>query len=60
MERGATWIKQWDDRITHIIVDKSLSFSDILKFLKMSSIPVRKTYSTVFDLLMISVHYDPC
>ncbi|KAI4137166.1 MAG: hypothetical protein LQ341_005254, partial [Variospora aurantia] len=39
MERGAAWIKQWDDRITHIIVDKSLSYSDILKFLKMSSIP---------------------
>ncbi|KAI4097310.1 MAG: hypothetical protein LQ344_000409 [Seirophora lacunosa] len=43
MERGATWIKQWDDRITHIIVDKSLSFSDILKFLKMSSIPSTMT-----------------
>ncbi|KAL8986939.1 MAG: hypothetical protein Q9177_003804 [Variospora cf. flavescens] len=39
MERGAAWIKQWDDRITHIIVDKSLSYSDVLKFLKMSSIP---------------------
>ncbi|KAL8649780.1 MAG: hypothetical protein Q9210_004201 [Variospora velana] len=39
IERGAAWIKQWDDRITHIIVDKSLSYSDILKFLRMSSIP---------------------
>lgn len=40
LERGAKWIKQWDDGISHVIVDKSLLYSDILKFLKMSSIPV--------------------
>lgn len=42
LERGATWIKDWDDGadgITHVIVDKHLTNSDILKFLKIPSIP---------------------
>ncbi|KAL8933149.1 MAG: hypothetical protein Q9211_005936, partial [Gyalolechia sp. 1 TL-2023] len=38
LERGATWIKQWDDDVTHVIVDKHLTCSDILKFLKISFI----------------------
>lgn len=46
MERGATWIKQWDDGITHVIVDKHLTYSDILKFLKISSIPVCRRLSS--------------
>lgn len=40
LERGAKWIKEWDSEITHVIVDKSLSYSDILKFLKVPSISV--------------------
>lgn len=42
LERGAIWIKEWDQGITHIIVDKSLTYSDILKFLKIVSIPVSR------------------
>ncbi|KAL8898505.1 MAG: hypothetical protein Q9207_006660 [Kuettlingeria erythrocarpa] len=41
-ERGAIWIKEWDQGITHIIVDKGLTYSDILKFLKIVSIPVSR------------------
>ncbi|KAL8761219.1 MAG: hypothetical protein Q9184_002651 [Pyrenodesmia sp. 2 TL-2023] len=39
LERGAIWLNKWDQGITHVIVDKSLTYSDILKFLKIASIP---------------------
>ncbi|KAI4120904.1 MAG: hypothetical protein LQ338_006691 [Usnochroma carphineum] len=39
LERGAAWIKHWDNGITHVIVDRTLSYSDLLKYLKLSSIP---------------------
>ncbi|KAL8715270.1 MAG: hypothetical protein Q9220_001228, partial [cf. Caloplaca sp. 1 TL-2023] len=40
LERGAIWIKQWDDdNITHVIVDKGLTLEDILKYLKKPAIP---------------------
>ncbi|KAL8737305.1 MAG: hypothetical protein Q9181_001796 [Wetmoreana brouardii] len=39
LERGAAWIKQWENGITHIIVDRHLNYGEILKFLKISSIP---------------------
>ncbi|KAL9604499.1 MAG: hypothetical protein Q9219_000464 [cf. Caloplaca sp. 3 TL-2023] len=38
-ERGATWVKQWEDGITHIIAEKRLTYSDIIKYLKIPSIP---------------------
>ena len=39
MEWGAVWVKDWKDRITHIIVDDSLCYSDVLSFLKISDLP---------------------
>ncbi|KAL8733710.1 MAG: hypothetical protein Q9166_001903 [cf. Caloplaca sp. 2 TL-2023] len=39
LERGAIWAKQWDDDITHVIVDMSLTYKDLLRYLKKSSIP---------------------
>ena len=41
MEWGALWIREWRDGVTHIIVDKDLCYGDVLKFLKLSSLPVR-------------------
>ncbi|KAL8946019.1 MAG: hypothetical protein Q9222_007526, partial [Ikaeria aurantiellina] len=38
-ERGATWVKEWNDDVTHVIVDKGLTLEDILKFLKKPSLP---------------------
>ncbi|KAL8929939.1 MAG: hypothetical protein Q9208_001083 [Pyrenodesmia sp. 3 TL-2023] len=43
LERGAIWVKQWDQGITHVIVDKSLTYSHILKFLKMATLPSSMT-----------------
>ena len=40
MEWGATWIKEWKDSITHVIVDKELCYKDLLKFLKVDALPV--------------------
>lgn len=40
MEWGATWIKEWKDSITHVIVDKELCYRDLLKFLKVDALPV--------------------
>ncbi|KAL9127860.1 MAG: hypothetical protein Q9217_003351 [Psora testacea] len=39
MEYGASWIKEWKDGITHIIVDQSLSYTDLLSYLKIDSLP---------------------
>ena len=40
MEWGATWIKDWKDSITHVIVDKELCYKDLLNFLKLDALPV--------------------
>ncbi|CAD6576336.1 MAG: hypothetical protein ASARMPREDX12_007849 [Alectoria sarmentosa] len=39
MEWGALWIREWRDGVTHIIVDNDLSYDDVLKALKISSLP---------------------
>ena len=39
MEWGAVWVKDWKDEITHIIVDDSLCYNDLLLFLKISALP---------------------
>ncbi|KAE9376890.1 hypothetical protein N431DRAFT_401412 [Stipitochalara longipes BDJ] len=31
---GAIWTKEWTPSITHVIVDKGLTYSDVMKFLK--------------------------
>ena len=40
MEWGALWIREWRDGVTHIIVDNHLCYNDVLKALKISSLPV--------------------
>ncbi|KAL8913159.1 MAG: hypothetical protein Q9171_001953 [Xanthocarpia ochracea] len=49
LERGATWIKQWDNDITHIIIDRDLTYNDLLKYLKRSSIPL--------NIAVVNEHY---
>lgn len=46
MERGAMWARSWTDDITHVIVDDDRSYSDVLRFLQIPSLPVRITYPT--------------
>jgi len=38
-EYGAVWIKDFDEEVTHIIVDKGMEYEFLLKFLKRQSIP---------------------
>lgn len=45
MEWGALWIREWRDGVTHIIVDKDLYYKDVLKALKITSLPVRVLFS---------------
>ena len=40
LEFGATWAKTWEDEITHVIVDRELSFEDVMTYLKLKSLPV--------------------
>jgi len=40
MKFGALWVREWREGITHVVVDKGLCYQDILKFLKISSLPV--------------------
>ncbi|KAG2415509.1 hypothetical protein HFD88_006700 [Aspergillus terreus] len=38
-EYGALWEKSWGDGVTHVIVDKGLTFQDVLKHLKLDVFP---------------------
>jgi DNA polymerase IV len=38
-EHGATWTTQWDSDITHVVVDETLSYNDVLSFLNIPAIP---------------------
>ena len=49
MEWGALWIREWRDGVTHIVVDKDLCYNDVLKALKLSSLPVRILMSGLTD-----------
>ncbi|KAI4106514.1 MAG: hypothetical protein LQ339_002974 [Xanthoria mediterranea] len=49
LERGAMWIKEWTEDITHIIVDRNLTYADLLKYLKRSSIPA--------NMAVVNEHY---
>ena len=42
-ERGALWVKEWQADVTHVIVDNTLNYSDVLKYLKLSAMPVSKS-----------------
>ena len=41
MEWGALWIREWRDGVTHVVADKELRYVDVLKALKITSLPVR-------------------
>ena len=45
MEWGALWIREWKDGVTHVIVDKELRYEDVLKALKITSLPVSIQFS---------------
>lgn len=49
MEWGALWIREWRDGVTHVIVDKDLCYDDVLKSLKLGSLPVRISTSDLLD-----------
>ncbi|KAI9730505.1 MAG: hypothetical protein M1834_005746 [Cirrosporium novae-zelandiae] len=38
-EYGASWVRSWNGRITHVIVDRDLSYKDVISFLKIESLP---------------------
>ncbi|PGG96379.1 hypothetical protein AJ79_09619 [Helicocarpus griseus UAMH5409] len=39
LEFGASRAAVWNDRVTHVIVDRAVSFSDVLKYLKLDALP---------------------
>jgi DNA polymerase IV len=39
-ERGALWVKEWRDGITHVVVDRGLTYADVIKYLKVTALPV--------------------
>ncbi|KAL8976585.1 MAG: hypothetical protein Q9205_007434, partial [Flavoplaca limonia] len=58
LERSGTWVKNWSDGITHIIVDKNLTYNDLLKYLKISSIPVGQSLSiATVGIALVNEHY---
>ena len=41
VQYGANWVREWDAAVTHIVVDKDLKYTDVLKVLGVSHLPVR-------------------
>ncbi|EEH21115.2 hypothetical protein PABG_03346 [Paracoccidioides brasiliensis Pb03] len=39
LEFGASRLLSWNDTVTHVVVDKTISFSDVLKYLKRDALP---------------------
>ncbi|KAL1622863.1 hypothetical protein SLS54_004883 [Diplodia seriata] len=39
IEYGASWVKEWCDHVTHVIVDKDLTLEDLKTFLKLEALP---------------------
>lgn len=39
-EYGASWMIDWTENITHVVVDKDLQYSDLVKYLKLETFPV--------------------
>lgn len=61
MEWGALWIREWRDGVTHVIVDKDLCYDDVLKTLKIESLPVRTLMSGLSDCFADqAVRYQAC
>ncbi|MCJ1385044.1 hypothetical protein MMC17_008162 [Xylographa soralifera] len=50
-ERGALWVKEWQANITHVIVDNTLSYSDVLRYLRLSAMPP--------GVVLVNEHYPP-
>ncbi|MCJ1388601.1 hypothetical protein MMC18_001448 [Xylographa bjoerkii] len=50
-ERGALWVKEWQANVTHLVVDNTLSYNDVLKYLKLSAIPP--------GIILVNEHYPP-
>ncbi|OJD26300.1 hypothetical protein ACJ73_02317 [Blastomyces percursus] len=64
LEFGASRSFTWDDTVTHVVVDKAISFTDVLKYLRIDSWPlsvslVNASYPTeciTFGSLMNASH----
>lgn len=41
IDYGATWQKDWNESITHVIVDRSMNYGQVMAFLKLQLLPVR-------------------
>ncbi|KAF1825959.1 DNA polymerase beta-like protein, partial [Dissoconium aciculare CBS 342.82] len=39
IEHGAVWEKQWSEAVTHVILDKMIDFSQLLKYLRLAELP---------------------
>ncbi|KAK3076000.1 hypothetical protein LTR53_000177 [Teratosphaeriaceae sp. CCFEE 6253] len=39
IEYGATWQRDWNDNVTHVIADKMYDYATLLKFLKLDRLP---------------------
>jgi DNA polymerase IV len=40
MQYGATWVKDWHDGVTHVIMDNGLKYEELTKHLGVESLPV--------------------
>lgn len=41
IDYGATWERAWCDNVTHVIVDKSMTISQLLKYIRVDDLPDR-------------------
>lgn len=38
-EHGALWMREYNEEVSHLIVDNDLTYEDVAKYLKLSQIP---------------------
>lgn len=43
VQYGATWLREFDDTVTHVIVDKAMQFALLLKYVRRDSLPLNVT-----------------
>lgn len=55
MEYGATWQNEFNDTVTHIIADRDYDYSQLLRYLKISELPVsHASISAQIDLVRLT------
>jgi hypothetical protein len=52
-EYGATWVKDWNPGITHVIMDDNMTYQDLAKYVKLEQVHVRPPVAVIACMALI-------